>query len=137
MTDDYFCGGAGVGAGVAGCVLVGCAGIPCNTDLEPVLPPRELIYCRFPLLDGTGNPPELLTLAVQTVTELLRRQVPTAVCCGNGVSRSPAVAAAALAVFQRLDLADSLKRISDQHRCDVSPGLLHDLREALRPRGIN
>ena len=43
MTDDYFCGaGAGVGAGVAGCVLV-CDGlIPCSTELEP-LPPREAI----------------------------------------------------------------------------------------------
>ena len=38
MSDDYFCGGAG--AGVAGCVLVVCAGTPCRTDFE-VLPPRE------------------------------------------------------------------------------------------------
>lgn len=103
----------------------------------PVLLPRELIYCRFPLLDGTGNPLEHLTLAVQTVTELLRWRVATVLCCGNGMSRSPAIAAAALAVFKRLDLAESLKLVSDQHRCDVSPGFLHNLREALWPLGIN
>jgi protein-tyrosine phosphatase len=103
----------------------------------PVQPPRELIYYRFPLLDGTGNPVEHLTLAVQAVTELLRRQLPTALCCGNGVSRSPAIAAAAIALFKGLDLAESLKRIADQHRCDISPGFLHDLREALWPHDVN
>jgi hypothetical protein len=42
-TNNYFCaGGAGTGAGVAGCVLV-CEGvIPWRTEFEP-LPPREAI----------------------------------------------------------------------------------------------
>src|SRR5258708_1657799 len=63
----------------------------------PLQPPRELIYCRFPLLDGSGNRGELLSVAVRTVGTLLERKLPTLVCCGAGMSRSPAIAAAALA----------------------------------------
>src|SRR5262249_55058121 len=59
--------------------------------------PRELIYCRFPLSDGTGNETGLLHSAISTVALLLRQELPTLVCCSAGMSRSPAVAAAALA----------------------------------------
>ena len=52
---------------------------------------RELTYCRIPLLDGAGNPPEKLRLAVETVTSLLRAQTPTLVACGAGMSRSQAL----------------------------------------------
>ena len=34
----------------------------------PAHPPRELIYCRLPLLDGVGNEEGLLHLAISTVT---------------------------------------------------------------------
>jgi hypothetical protein len=41
---------------------------------EPVpLVSRELIYCRFPLHDGAGNPAALLRLAIETTAELLCR----------------------------------------------------------------
>src|SRR5258708_5183826 len=64
---------------------------------EPALaPPRELIYCRFPLVDGGGNRAELLFLAVSTVATLLKMSVPTLLFCGAGMSRSPAIAAAVL-----------------------------------------
>ena len=36
-------------------------------------PPRDFIYCRFPLVDGLGNPPFLIHLAVNTLTALLRK----------------------------------------------------------------
>ena len=68
---------------------------------EPWPTRRELIACRFPLIDGTGNKPELLVLAVRTVAALLASKVPTLICCGSGLSRAPAVAAAALAVANR------------------------------------
>src|SRR5205085_2308977 len=64
----------------------------------PPPPPRELIYLRFPLLDGVGNRGELLFLAVSTVATLLKMHVPLLLICGGGVSRSPAVAAAALSL---------------------------------------
>src|SRR5262245_35626731 len=66
---------------------------------EPaVQPPRELLYCRFPLIDGAGNEVDILQLAVTTVSALLQRHLPTLVACGSGLSRSPAIAAAALAL---------------------------------------
>src|SRR5437870_7574697 len=77
-------------------------GIKAVVDLAleepPTHPPRELIYVRFPLLDGTGNRGELLFLAVSTVATLLKMHVPLLVICGGGVSRSPAVCAAALSI---------------------------------------
>ena len=45
---------------------------------------RELAYCRFPLIDGQGNPPWLLRAAVETVAGLVRSGVPTLVYCGRG-----------------------------------------------------
>jgi hypothetical protein len=56
----------------------------------PLLPPRDLIFCRFPLLDGTGNDPVLLRLAIHAVAILQRSRIATLVCCGGGMSRSPA-----------------------------------------------
>ena len=64
---------------------------------EPWPTRRELIACRFPLIDGTGNRPELLVLAVRTVAALLASEWPTLICCGSGLSRAAAVGAATLA----------------------------------------
>jgi hypothetical protein len=89
--------------------------------------PRELIACRFPLLDGPGNDAGVLGLAVCTVGELVRAQVPTLLCCGGGVSRAPAVAAAALALAHGLPPADCLQQVAACHHCDVSPGLWDDV----------
>ena len=57
---------------------------------------HELIYCRFPLYDGPGNPPWLLRAAVETVAALLRSG-PTLIGCGAGLSRSPCIAGTAIA----------------------------------------
>src|SRR5262249_24404723 len=65
----------------------------------PLQPPRDLIYLRFPLRDGADNPDALLKLAVGTLVCLLRHRIPTLACCGARMSRSPAVAAAALALI--------------------------------------
>ena len=40
-------------------------------------------------------------LAIATLANLIRRRSPTLVCCGAGMSRAPAVAAAALSVASR------------------------------------
>src|SRR5260370_23604920 len=68
---------------------------------EPPQPPRGLICCFYPLLDSTGNETHLLFLAVSTTATLLKLQVPTLLCCSAGLSRSPAIAAAALAVLHQ------------------------------------
>src|SRR5262249_56923569 len=59
----------------------------------PVQPTRELVYLRFPLLDGEGNPPWLICAAVHAVERVVRLQVPTFVACDGRVSRAGGVAA--------------------------------------------
>ena len=102
-------------------------GIKALVDLAaeepPAQPPRDLIYCRFPLLDGTGNQPELLLLALSTVANLVKNHTPTLVCCGGGVSRAPAVVAGALALIQQESPEECLQEVVRQHPSDVSPGL--------------
>jgi protein-tyrosine phosphatase len=99
---------------------------------EPPAPaPRDLTFCRFPLLDGPGNSTKLLRLAVGTVAGLLEQHVPTLVCCGAGLSRAPAVAACALALFQRQPPQECLRRLAEQHPADVAPALWDDLVQLL------
>ena len=93
----------------------------------PLAPPRELLYLRFPLLDGEGNEPVLLELAIRTVASLLQARLPTLVCCGGGMSRSPAVAAAALASVGDGDASACLQKIEHFGPMDVSPGLWREI----------
>jgi hypothetical protein len=110
------------------------AGVAALVDLAREEPPlvthRELIYCRFPLEDGTDNPPELLRLAVRTVVDLLSAHTPTLVFCGAGMSRTPAVAAVALAVLTGRTPEECLESVKQVGPADVSPGLWQDVRAA-------
>jgi protein-tyrosine phosphatase len=92
---------------------------------------RELIYCRFPIVDGAGNRPELLKLAVTTTADLIRSHTPTLVFCSAGMSRSPAVAAAALAVATGQSPADSLAEVLGSGPRDLSPPLWQDIVQLL------
>ena len=65
---------------------------------RPAQLPRQLVYCRFPIVDGPGNDPFLLRLALLTTVELLRSETPGIVACSAGMSRSPTIAICALAV---------------------------------------
>jgi protein-tyrosine phosphatase len=113
------------------------AGIVALVDLalnEPMpLLPRELIYCRFPLWDGPGNDAILLRLAVRTAAMILHDHMPILVYCANGMSRSPAVAAAALALFTGQSPRACLESIAEGQPHDVSPGLWKDIHEACFP----
>ncbi len=106
-------------------------GIDALVDLginEPVpLLTRELIYCRFPLLDGAGNSPVLLRLAVQTTAQLIGAKVPTLVFCSAGMSRSPAVSAIALAIVTSRTPEDCLAIVFEDGPKDLSPTLWGDL----------
>jgi len=59
----------------------------------------------------------------QTVATLLKSQVPTLVYCGAGMSRSPAVVAAALSIVQGGTPEEKLKEAVAGHPHDVSPHL--------------
>ncbi|MCI0683575.1 MAG: hypothetical protein L0Y71_15835 [Gemmataceae bacterium] len=111
------------------------AGIAAVVDLaveeKPAALVRELIYCRLPLYDGAGNPPWLLRVAATTVAALIRAGVPTLVACGAGMSRSPLVAAGAVATVRGNTLTESVDLVLPLGAGDVSPALLADMTEAL------
>jgi protein-tyrosine phosphatase len=98
----------------------------------PIQIPRSLIFCRFPLLDGNGNDPELINLAINTVASLIKYRIPTLVCCGAGMSRSPAIVAAALSMVEKAKLEDRLKYVTQFHPADVSPGLWEQIILAIK-----
>ena len=97
----------------------------------PLLLPRELILCRIPLADGPGNRPELLRLAIATIVQLLRDQISVLVSCGSGVSRAPALAAAALARYTGKPFAECLQEVTRHRHADVHPALYEDLEAIL------
>jgi len=110
------------------------AGISAVVDLagdeSPVVLSRELIYLRFPLIDGGGNPHWLLRVSVDTVAGLLRAGVPTLIYCGACMSRSPSVAGAAIASVRGCSLAEGLALAVCSGSADVSPALWSDIEAA-------
>jgi protein-tyrosine phosphatase len=114
------------------------AGLLALVDLAvnepPVAVTRELAYCRFPLVDSPGNPPWLLRAAVETTAGLLRAEVPTLLFCANGMSRTPAVAAAAIALARGLAPEEALALVAKAGPHDVSPGLWQEVRAVVTSR---
>ena len=110
-------------------------GIETIVDLAVEEPPmsgtRELISCRFPIADGAGNSQERILLAVETVSRLVSLGISTAVCCSPGMSRSPAIAAAALTRLNGGTLNEALEYLASSGPVDVSPLLLAELAAAL------
>jgi protein-tyrosine phosphatase len=100
------------------------------SEPPPALP-REIVYCRFPLVDGADNPEWLLRAAVETVAGLLRSGIPTLVHCSAGISRSPAVGAAALALASGCSFAEALLGVTQSGPADVSPGLWAAIQRAV------
>ena len=90
--------------------------------------PRDLIFFRFPLVDGADNGSHLLLLTLGTVAHLLKMQLPTLLYCSAGMSRSPTIAAAALAILQRENPDVTLQAVAKSHRVDVSPALWQDVK---------
>ena len=76
----------------------------------------------------------LLNLAIGAVATLLESRSPTLVCCGAGMSRSPAVVAAALSVVERKSLEECLKNVTEFHPADVSPGFWEEICGAMPQR---
>jgi hypothetical protein len=111
------------------------SGIAALVDLalneSPVPLTRELVYCRFPVIDGGGNPRWLLRAAVETVAGLLRARVPTLVYCGACMSRTPSVAGAAIALVRGCPLSEGLALAIQSGAADVSPALWSEIQEAL------
>ena len=101
----------------------------------PAILSRELVYCRFPLLDGTGNPRWLFRAAIEMVAALLRGDTPSLVYCGAGMSRSPCIAAAAISQIRGCPAAEGLAIALQSAAADVSPGLWAEVREIVETIG--
>lgn len=110
-------------------------GIFAVVDLALNEPPatvtRELVYCRFPIVDGIGNPPWLLRAAVDCVAGLLHSRTPSLVYCANGMSRSPIIVAAAIARVRGCSPAEALELVAEPGPADVSPGLWAEVQTVL------
>ena len=112
-----------------------CAGIEAIVDVaieeKPIAFPRDVLYCRIPLNDGEGNRPEFLRMAVESVMRLIAAKCRTLVCCGAGMSRSPAVAAMAIARLRGVPAENVLLEIADKGPHEVSPTLWGELSRAV------
>jgi len=108
------------------------AGIAAIVDLAmeepPIQFPRDIVYCRFPLVDGAGNRPEVIKAAVDVTASFIASGVPTLVSCGGGSSRSPAIAAAALAKVRGQSLDDGLREATGGAAHDVSTSLWAEIK---------
>lgn len=112
------------------------AGVMAVIDLameeSPVAYPREIVYCRIPLLDGPDNPPVRLRLVIRTAAELIRSGTPTLIACSGGMSRSPAITAAALALATGIELQQALAEVLGTGPRDLAPGLWADIEHVFR-----
>jgi len=88
----------------------------------PALLSRDLTYCRFPLVDGATQP-ELLSVAIQVTRAMIENGTPTLVACGAGMSRSPAIVSAALAIVRQQHPKACLQELTAGRPHDVSPEL--------------
>ena len=93
--------------------------------------PRQLTYCRFPIIDGGGNDIQLLALAVQTTKALIETGTKTIVACSAGMSRSPTIAAFALALHLDADPKIVVAGIAESKPLELNPELWFDVSESL------
>jgi protein-tyrosine phosphatase len=90
---------------------------------------RELLSFRVPLVDSSGNSNSQIATAIQSLALLLNSEYRTLVACSAGMSRAPAIVAAALALHTSSDLNHCLAKVVNGHPHDVSPALWQDVAE--------
>lgn len=94
---------------------------------KPSLLPRQLIYCRFPIVDGGGNDEEVLRVAVRTTVDLISSGTKTIVACSAGMSRGPMIATFALAAFNSESPKRIIQAIAEKRALEVNGKLWNQL----------
>lgn len=88
---------------------------------------RELLLAHLPIMDGSGNSRGMIAAAIELTVSLIRERVPTLVCCSGGMSRSPCIAAGALAMVRSADPEAMLQEVIAGKPRDISPGLWQEV----------
>jgi protein-tyrosine phosphatase len=91
---------------------------------------QDITVCSIPLIDGPQHSREQFTKAVEETLAALAADGSVLVHCSAGASRSPTVAATALALARDMELEDAVQQVAD-NRAAVDP---HEalLRQAAR-----
>ncbi len=75
ITEKLWIGNAFDARDISGVLDLGIAAI---VDLAmeelPIQFPRDVVYCRFPLIDGAGNQPAVLRTAIETIASFMVKQ---------------------------------------------------------------
>jgi len=102
---------------------------------EPVIVyPRDIIYCRLPLIDGEGNSSKRLNMVIDLAATCLTDRIRLLIRCSMGMSRSPMIAAAAIARVRRIPLEEALAEVAAGAPHDISPGLWMEVEQAFQLR---
>lgn len=103
------------------------AGIEAVVELAADEPMAELgrgfVRLRYPLVDNEGNDPARLRCCIRAVADLFRERIPTVVACSAGLSRTPAIVAAAWSLIRAILPDEALRELAASVPCDVSPAL--------------
>jgi protein-tyrosine phosphatase len=125
-------GNAQDGRNVAAVLKLGIeAVIDLAMEEPPLAFPRETVYCRIPLIDGAGNSPALLRAAIQTTVGFIQGNVPALVTCNGGMSRSPAIVAAALVSIENVSAEAALERVARVGPHDVSTSFWAEVKKVV------
>ena len=95
------------------------------THETPSFTEQELTIHSIPLIDGPQHNRQQFTKAVEETIAALEADGGVLVHCSAGASRSPTVAATALALSQDMELEDALKQVAvDRDAVDPHEALL-------------
>lgn len=95
-----------------------------HSDLPTGMPDAVAVH-NCPMVDGPRNDRTRFETAVTNVTEALTQEETVLVHCSRGVSRSPAVAAVAVALQEEVGIEDAFELVGEQRpACDPHPALV-------------
>ena len=118
--DDLFVGTAKDATDDSNLKTHGVTTIISLTHETPSFAEQELTLHSIPLIDGPQHNREQFTKAVEETIAALEADETVLVHCSAGASRSPTVAATALALSQDMKLEDALQQVAE-NRDAVDP----------------